>query len=354
MNRVLFASLCFVVTVIVVATLLLGDDENASPGAPAAATTEAPSRDHLAYTWAQAAIDMPTDTGVAELPDAGAPFPTRFGAQAAPPADPAAAEDWGDVAPSQRHAPSALDNLGLAATVPTGPVFDAERGARLTTEAGGRRAIAADPQPAARPTGIDGAVPSPAMADRHTAPSRAASDTVSAPPADDPTLAAVAMPTPRAAVPDDDVRTAQRLLNALGYDAGPADGLLGRRTRAAVQAYQGAVGQATDGKVTPALLAHLQRDHTARLHARRLAASRSAGPSDGESEPSILASIVSRFQEFTGRDLNSRSNPAGIDRYCSSNPTTWVYDAGVGALIYCDRWVKQRRLPTTAENPSLR
>jgi membrane-bound lytic murein transglycosylase B len=42
-----------------------------------------------------------------------------------------------------------------------------------------------------------------------------------------------------------DVRQAQEMLNALGYDAGPADGLMGPRTRAAIEAFQTGHHQST-------------------------------------------------------------------------------------------------------------
>lgn len=43
------------------------------------------------------------------------------------------------------------------------------------------------------------------------------------------------------------VKTIQRRLNKLGYDAGPVDGLLGRKTRVAIQAFQRDRGIAADG-----------------------------------------------------------------------------------------------------------
>lgn len=54
------------------------------------------------------------------------------------------------------------------------------------------------------------------------------------------------------------VREAQRLLNALGYEAGPADGRTGARTRAAVRRFQRDRGLADDGRIGPATLAALR------------------------------------------------------------------------------------------------
>ncbi len=54
------------------------------------------------------------------------------------------------------------------------------------------------------------------------------------------------------------VAEAQRLLAALGFDPGPADGVAGRRTRAAVRAYQRATGLPETGVIDESLLASLR------------------------------------------------------------------------------------------------
>jgi len=48
------------------------------------------------------------------------------------------------------------------------------------------------------------------------------------------------------------VEAAQRALGALGFDPGPVDGLMGRRTRAALKAYQGANALEPSGRVDAA------------------------------------------------------------------------------------------------------
>jgi peptidoglycan hydrolase-like protein with peptidoglycan-binding domain len=53
------------------------------------------------------------------------------------------------------------------------------------------------------------------------------------------------------------VKAVQAALNARGYDAGPADGALGPRTRAAIRAFQAEVGLSSTGAVDAALLASL-------------------------------------------------------------------------------------------------
>jgi hypothetical protein len=53
------------------------------------------------------------------------------------------------------------------------------------------------------------------------------------------------------------VRDAQARLNILGHDAGPADGLPGRRTEAAVARFQRARGEQADGRLSEGVLAAL-------------------------------------------------------------------------------------------------
>jgi N-acetylmuramoyl-L-alanine amidase len=57
----------------------------------------------------------------------------------------------------------------------------------------------------------------------------------------------------------DDVRALQRRLNALGFDAGREDGILGRETDAAIRDFQRNVGQDTDGIVGPDTVTTLAR-----------------------------------------------------------------------------------------------
>jgi membrane-bound lytic murein transglycosylase B len=51
----------------------------------------------------------------------------------------------------------------------------------------------------------------------------------------------------------------QRLLNDLGFDAGPVDGVPGSQTRAAIRDYQQANGLPADGFPSVSLLERLRR-----------------------------------------------------------------------------------------------
>ena len=57
----------------------------------------------------------------------------------------------------------------------------------------------------------------------------------------------------------------QSKLNEIGHDAGPADGITGPRTKAAIQDFQVAVNMPVDGRVTPEFSAALQREYNYKM-----------------------------------------------------------------------------------------
>ena len=66
-------------------------------------------------------------------------------------------------------------------------------------------------------------------------------------------------PKPRASVtPREDVRNAQRMLNLLGFDPGPADGLLGKQTQNAVHNFIRAYELDISNQISPTLLEALR------------------------------------------------------------------------------------------------
>jgi len=70
-------------------------------------------------------------------------------------------------------------------------------------------------------------------------------------------------PAPLPPEPDPEIETIQADLRTLGYDPGPADGILGARTAAAIREYQRDTGLPVDGKPTPALAVSLRADRVA-------------------------------------------------------------------------------------------
>ena len=57
---------------------------------------------------------------------------------------------------------------------------------------------------------------------------------------------------------DPDVAWVQSALQRRGYTPGPADGVLGERTRRAIEAFQRDQGMTADGLISPALLRRLR------------------------------------------------------------------------------------------------
>ena len=58
-----------------------------------------------------------------------------------------------------------------------------------------------------------------------------------------------------------DIRELQALLNGRGFDAGPADGMMGSKTRAAVRAFQKSAGIPPDGYATKPLIERLRANN---------------------------------------------------------------------------------------------
>lgn len=82
-----------------------------------------------------------------------------------------------------------------------------------------------------------------------------------------------------AAAASEDVREAQRLLNQLGYDVGPPDGVMGARTRAALRQFQTDQRLGADGVPGPATLSRLRSEARRRQRNRRPRVTSTAGRS---------------------------------------------------------------------------
>jgi len=77
------------------------------------------------------------------------------------------------------------------------------------------------------------------------------------------------------------LKTLQQSLNALGYETGTPDGLLGPRTQAALRQYQAACGLPVDGYPAPSVLEHVLQAHAAAMADGRLM--QAPAPTFGES-----------------------------------------------------------------------
>jgi S1-C subfamily serine protease len=83
----------------------------------------------------------------------------------------------------------------------------------------------------------------------------------SMPPAQSAPPSSTLPPSTVAVMPSVDALVAaiQALLSALGFDAGPADGMIGPKTAAAISAFQQSIGEKPDGRSSEALRARLQK-----------------------------------------------------------------------------------------------
>ena len=108
------------------------------------------------------------------------------------------------------------------------------------------------------------------------------------------------------------VARAQILLTEIGYKPGPADGIAGPRTEAAVRAYQAQAGLGEDGRVTGSLVDRLAVEaETGRVASaqRRLGElGYDAGPVDGRAGPRTRSAIEA-FQRTSGLPADGEVSP---------------------------------------------
>lgn len=90
-----------------------------------------------------------------------------------------------------------------------------------------------------------------------------------------------------------DRMTAQRALNALGYDVGPPDGLIGLKTRAALRGWQKARGMPADGYLSMAVVQRLTTE------AQDPAAPAAAGPPPAQAPAPDLAPALTPGEPVT-------------------------------------------------------
>ena len=131
-----------------------------------------------------------------------------------------------------------------------------------------------------------------------------------------PSAGSLSTPAPSRDAPDATVQAIQRKLNELGYEAGTADGLMGRGTRSAIIAFQQDRGLAATGVADQALLRQLEQ----------------APPSFSNSEPQAKSSpplSAAPLEKGTIRDgsNNKITIPANSFAY-SGNAKGWACNSG--------------------------
>lgn len=117
-------------------------------------------------------------------------------------------------------------------------------------------------------------------------------------------------------LPPQRIEHAQRMLATLGYHPGPADGVAGEHTEAAVRAFQDSAGLTVDGRLSAELITALeraQRVHEVMQVQRRLAAlGHDPGEADGQPGPKTRAAIR-RFEAAAGVAPTGKISPALLD-----------------------------------------
>lgn len=145
------------------------------------------------------------------------------------------------------------------------------------------------------------------------------------PPPVNSTLAPVEPRRPPALTERNNVAFVQSQLNARGYAAGPVDGIMGPRTRSAIQRFQADTGLPVDGGMNDALIASLRRQPA-----------KSNMQMQGRERPRRRILPALRGQ------LDSVESPQEFQEYCRSNPDTWVYDRGTSKFVFCAQVVNDR------------
>lgn len=132
-----------------------------------------------------------------------------------------------------------------------------------------------------------------------------------------------------------DVLRAQEILTSLGYDPGPADGEMGSKTRAAIQAFQSASGLAANGQLNGETIAALE----ARVGGTASGGTPQSGDPDLREAQTLLNALgygdldvdgrmgpatsaaIAEFQRAEGLNRSGRLTPATLERLRLRMPT---------------------------------
>lgn len=136
-------------------------------------------------------------------------------------------------------------------------------------------------------------------------------------------IPAPATPAPVAGLAQAAVRQSQQYLAALGYEPGPADGLIGRRTRTAVRRFQHDAGLTPTGQISQALL-RLLRTAIAEAQEGR------AGPGELPPKPETTGSGSGFVVNRAGDILTSNH---AVERCATTGATITFEDASHHAVV---------------------
>ncbi|MBN1365307.1 MAG: SEL1-like repeat protein [Syntrophaceae bacterium] len=104
------------------------------------------------------------------------------------------------------------------------------------------------------------------------------------------------------------IREIQKNLTALGYDPGPADGVMGNKTHWAIRDYQKQAGLPIDGEPSPELLEQLKKERQNLLAEEKAASSSTSGTSVGINtapEPQ-MQEVIDQLKKIVRKGENER------------------------------------------------
>jgi peptidoglycan hydrolase-like protein with peptidoglycan-binding domain len=113
------------------------------------------------------------------------------------------------------------------------------------------------------------------------------------------------------------IRLIQENLSELGFDPGPADGIMGSKTRWAIRDYQKQAGLKVDGEPSQDLLENLEKERDNRFGQKEVASKKTPPPSSGPSAEIKAApekqtqEVIDQLKEIVQRGENERR----ADRY---------------------------------------
>lgn len=120
------------------------------------------------------------------------------------------------------------------------------------------------------------------------------------------------------------VRSTQDVLNRLGYDAGPVDGIMGNRTRGAIMAYQRDNNLAVTGEANSSLYAHMLTTGGARV-----GATAGAGTTTGTAAQTSAETVIDVQADLRRRGYDIPSISGRYDAETRSAVVAYQQDAGL-------------------------
>jgi peptidoglycan hydrolase-like protein with peptidoglycan-binding domain len=138
----------------------------------------------------------------------------------------------------------------------------------------------------------------------------------------------------------------QSMLNELGYNSGPADGIVGPRTEAAIQHFQVAANMSVDGRSSPELSAALEREYNLRMGI----AEAPEGNSGARAQEVALAAPEGRNEQDQPYTGNGSVNPTAANPASSDN-SEFPSETAAADVVVAPPDPKRQSMYSIAEEP---